>query len=226
MIHMDFGRIIKNTFFLLIAIFSGGALALITVGVTSGTELNPFNTAIEDVVVHLRTPYLTSVMLFITNIGSPFVLTILATLLAIVLLLRRDTYDALLYIVSVFISIVSFIVLKNIFHIARPEGSIIADLSSWTYPSGHATVATAFFFATGYSFFDHFKNWMGRMTLVFVCVAGAVIISLTRIYLGAHFTLDVLAGTALGLLSVSLTLLVFNLFLSEREWWRRRFRAL
>ncbi|MBX4189354.1 phosphatase PAP2 family protein [Candidatus Parcubacteria bacterium] len=223
---MDFGRIIKNIFFLLVAIFSGLMLALITVGVTSGSELTPFNTATEEIVSHFRTPFLTSVMLLITNIGSPFVLTVLATFLAITLLLHRDTYDALLYLVSVFLSIVAFVILKNTFHLDRPAESLIADLSSWTFPSGHATVATAFFFATGYSFFDWAKTWGGRATLVIFCITSAVLVSLSRIYLGAHFALDVLAGTALGLLSVSITALAFNLLLSEREWWRRRFRSL
>ncbi len=223
---MDFGRIIKNILFLLVATFSGLMLALITVGVTSGNELTPFNTATEEIVTHVRTSFLTSVMLLVTNIGSPFVLTVLATLLAILLLFHRDTYDALLYLVSIFFAVVAFVVLKNTFHLARPTDSLIADLSSWTFPSGHATVATAFFFATGYSFFDWTKTWRGRAVLVIFCTTSAVLVALSRIYLGAHFALDVLAGTALGLFSVSFTALMFNLFLSEREWWRRRFRSL
>ncbi len=223
---MDFGRIIKNFFFLLVAIFSGLTLILITLSVTSGTELNPFNAGVETLVAPFRSPFMTSIMVLITNIGSPFVLAILATLLAIYLLFHRDTYDALLYLVSIFFSIISFVILKNTFHLERPAQDIIADLSSWTYPSGHATVSTAFFFATGYSFFSTLKSVQARASLIFVCVVGPVLISLTRLYLGAHFALDVLAGISLGLFSVSFTALMFNLFLSEREWWRRRFKSL
>jgi undecaprenyl-diphosphatase len=222
---MDFGRIIKNFFFLLVAIFSGLTLVLITVSVTSGTELNPFNNAVESLVAPFRSPFMKTIMVIITNIGGPYVLTILATFLAIYLLLHSDTYDALLYLVSIFFSIISFVILKNTFHLARPAQDIIADLSSWTYPSGHATVSTAFFFATGYSFFSYFKTVQAKAALIFVCVVSPVLVSLTRLYLREHFALDVLAGISLGLFSVSFTALMFNLFLSEREWWRRHFKS-
>jgi undecaprenyl-diphosphatase len=223
---MDFGRIIKNFFFLIIVIFSGVTLALITVSVTSGSELSPFNTAVETMVRPFRSGPVTSFMLLVTNIGSPFVLAVLATFLAIYLLLHRDTYDALLYLFSVFFAIVMYVVLKNTFHIERPAESLIADLSGWSYPSGHATVATAFFFATGYSFFNHFKTIRGRAALLFFCIVTPALIAGSRLYLGAHFALDVLAGVALGIFSVSVMVLLFNLFLSEREWWRRRVRHL
>ena len=213
---------IKNFFFLLVAIFSASALFLVSVGVTQGSELTPFNTGVEDAMILLRTPLLTKFFLFVTNIGSPFSLTMFAIIFAIVLLWKRDTYDAFLYLVSILVSIVAFVALKNYLHIPRPTGSLIADLSSWSYPSGHATVATAFFFATAYSFFDVRRSWQARTLLLVACVLGAGLVSFSRVYLGAHFALDVLGGAALGLLCVSVTLLIFNLFIEEREWWRGR----
>ena len=48
----------KNLFFLLVYILSGGALIVIIEGLISGTELTPFNTAIETVIVSLRQPEL------------------------------------------------------------------------------------------------------------------------------------------------------------------------
>lgn len=223
---MDFGRIIKNFFFLIIATFSGVTLVLITVSVTSGTELSPFNTGVESVIAPFRSPFLTKIMLLITNVGSPFVLSVLAILLAIFLFTQRDIYDALLYLLSIFFAIVMFTVIKNIFHIERPTNNLIADLSGWSYPSGHAAVATAFFFATGYSFFGYLKKVQSRITLVFVCMVAPTLVAASRIYLGAHFALDVLAGIALGLFSVSIIALIFNLFLSEREGWQRKVRHL
>lgn len=217
-----FKRWTKNFLFLLVAIFSGGTFFVIAEGVTSGSDLAPFNTAIEEVISHVRTPLLTHVMLFVTNIGSPFVLTVLAVFIAVLLLLNRDTYDALLYLVALIISITAFIIFKNYFQIARPEHGLVV-LTSWGFPSGHATVATAFFFATAYTYFDHVKMIIPKILLILGCVSGAALVSLSRIYLGAHFTLDVLAGMALGLLAVSVTVLLFDLFLEE-ESWRHRLR--
>jgi undecaprenyl-diphosphatase len=217
----SFHSFVKNLLFLLVYICSGLALTIIIDGLITGTELSPFNTAVEAFVSHLRTPWLTEVMLFITNIGSPYALSIVAFVLIVVLLLHRETYEALLYIVSLTLTVVSFVVLKNFFQFSRPADSLVS-LSTWSFPSGHATVATAFFFTTAYSFFDWTKSFGKRAMLVFVCILATCLISFSRIYLGAHFALDVLAGTALGLMSVSLTALLFNVFLEEKRLIRRK----
>jgi undecaprenyl-diphosphatase len=223
---MNLTRIVKNLFFLLVAVFSGMTLVVITAGVASGAgELTPFDTGIERAISLVRTPPLTSVMLFVTNIGSPFLLAMVSILLAIALVLKRDTYDTLLYMVAIALSIVSFILMKNALGIPRPAQSLVAELSGWSFPSGHATVATAFFFVTGYSFINWIRSITGKVVLVVSCVAAVLLISFSRIYLVAHFALDVLAGIALGLLVVSATVLIFNVFLSEREWWRRQVRS-
>src|SRR5882724_11915878 len=105
---MNFAQTIKNIFFLLVAAFSGVTLLVISLGVSSGDQLSPFNVGIEQIFVHLRTPFLTSLMLIITNVGSPFVLAVLAILLSIFLILQRDLYDTLLYAVSILGTIVIF----------------------------------------------------------------------------------------------------------------------
>ena len=224
---MNITRVIKNILFLLVAVFSGLALIVVTAGVTSGSgELTPFNNAVETALVHFRTPFLTTIMLLITNLGSPFILSMIAVVLAIILVLHRDTYDTLLFMVSIALSIVSYIVMKNALGVPRPVGSLVAELSGWSFPSGHATVATAFFFVTGYSFFNWPKKWSIKITFVTLCLIGAGLVSFSRIYLGAHFAIDVLGGISLGLLTVSLSILSFNIFLSEKQWWRRRVRSL
>jgi undecaprenyl-diphosphatase len=211
----------KNFLFLIVFILSGGTLVLIIDGLLTGTELTPFNTAIETVLVHVRTPFLTNIFVFITNIGSPFFLAVVAIFLAIILLLEKNTFDALLFVVSLAVSIISFTILKNTFQVTRPVTDII-NLTGWSFPSGHATVATSFFFILGHSYFDRMKTGLSKFILIFSCILGVLIICLSRIYLGAHWALDILAGITLGLLSVSFTVLIFNIFLEERLW-RRKF---
>ncbi|MBX4198793.1 phosphatase PAP2 family protein [Candidatus Parcubacteria bacterium] len=224
---MNLSRVIKNILFLLVAIFSGLTLAIVTAGVSTGSgELTPVNTAVETAISPFRTPLSTSIMLLMTNLGSPFVLSMIAVLLAVILFFKRDAYDALLYVISIVLSIVGFVLMKNALHLPRPEGSLVTELSGWSFPSGHATVATAFFFTTAYSFWSWPKSWGGKISLVTACIIAPVLVAFSRVYLSAHFALDVLAGISLGLLIVSLTILVFNIFLSEREWWRRHVRSL
>lgn len=214
---MNFSNSVKNVVFILVYVISGLALLIIIDGLMSGNELAPFNVAVGDLMRPLRTPILTSIFLFITNIGSPFVLSVTAIILAIILVLHRDTYDALLYIISIALALFSFVILKNSFTLPRPEGGLIG-LSGWSFPSGHATVATAFFFSTAYSFFEWSKRSGKKFLLVTFCIIAALLVCLSRLYLGAHWALDVLAGIALGLMCVSFTALVFNVFLEERNF--------
>jgi undecaprenyl-diphosphatase len=217
----------KNLIFLLVYIFSGAALILIIDGLSTGTELTPFNTAIEKFILTIRTPGLTHFMINVTNAGSPFVLFIIATILVMVLILHDEIYDSFLFIFSMLFSVIAFVVLKNAFQLSRPD-AVIVGIAGWSFPSGHATIATTFFLTFAHSFIDWTKHWWSRLVLVIVSILGALLVCFSRIYLGAHWALDILAGIALGLLCVSFTILLFNIFLEEETWRRlknRRKRA-
>lgn len=214
----------KNILFLLVYMISGLVLVIIIEGLLSGAELIPLNTAIERVVVHTRTPFLTTILVAVTRLGNPFMLSSATALIAALLIMRGRRYDAALFVVSMIISVVSLTVLKNTFQITRP-GSEIVDVngwSLWSFPSGHATVATTFFFMLAYSFFGKTKTLRGKTVLVLSSVFAATLICFSRLYLGAHWTLDILAGIALGLLSVSFTVLLFNIFIENRRPLRNR----
>ena len=211
----------KNILFLLVYMISGLILILIIEGLMSGTELIPFNTAIESVVTRMRTPTLTTIIITLTHLGSPFVLSLLSILIAGFLTMKGDSYDALLFLVSMGFSILAFVILKDTFQISRPDSNIFQS-DGWSFPSGHATVATTFFFLFAHSFFRRMKKFTHKLFLVSGSILGALLICFSRLYLGAHWALDILAGIALGLLSVSFMVLVFGVFLEDREWLGRR----
>jgi len=211
----------KNILFLLVYMISGLVLVVIIEGLLSGTELTPLNTVIERAVVHMRTPFLTTIMVAVTRMGDPFVLASAALLIAVLLFMRGRRYDAVLFIAALIVTVVSLTVLKNTFQIVRPV-SPIYEANGWSFPSGHATIATAFFFMVAYSFFDRMKTLGNKTILILGSIFGAALIYFSRLYLGAHWTLDILAGIALGLLSVSFTVLIFSVFIGDRRSLRNR----
>jgi len=73
-----------------------------------------------------------------------------------------------------------------------------------------------------YSFFDKMKTFVGKTALILGCVFVAILISFSRLYLGAHWVLDILAGIALGFLSVSFTVLIFSVFIGDRRSFRNK----
>lgn len=212
----------KNILFLLVLMLSGLTLVLIIEGLLSGGELLPLNAAVEQTMVHLRTPFLTDFLVLITNVGSPFVLSCVAVFIAAMLFLKKHIYDATLLIAAMIFSVVSLTILKNIFQVSRPTSEIYS-FSGWSFPSGHATVATALFFIVTYIFFDKIKTTAGKINLVLGSILAVVLVCLSRLYLGAHWALDVMAGVSLGLLTVSFTVLVFNVFLEGRQFGKKKF---
>ena len=211
----------KNILFLLVYMISGLVLVIIIEGLLSGTELIPLNTVIERAVVHIRTPFLTTLMVTVTRLGNTFILTSTAAFISLLLFVQGRRYDAVLFFTAMIVAVVSLTVLKNTFQIARP-GSEIVEVNGWSFPSGHATVATAFFFMLAHSFFGKMKTVGGRVALILGSIFAAALICFSRLYLGAHWTLDILAGIALGLLSVSFTVLMFNVFLGNKRSLRGR----
>lgn len=211
----------KNILFLLVFMISGLVLVIIIDGLLSGTDLTPLNNVIERMVTHMRTPFLTTFLVFITRLGDPFVLSFATALIAILLFVRGRHYDAVLFVVSLVIAVILLVVLKNTFQIARPSYDIING-RGWSFPSGHATVATAFFFMLVHSFYGRMKTLKNKTWLIGGSFLGAVLIWFSRLYLGAHWALDILAGIALGLLCVSFTVLIFGVFIEGRRSLKNR----
>ena len=206
----------KNILFLLVYMISGLILVIIIEGLLSGSDLLPLNEVIERVVVEVRTPILTTFLVWVTRLGNPFILACVALFVSVLLALRKHSYDAVLFLTALIVAVVSLTILKNIFQITRPISDIY-NVAGWSFPSGHATVATAFFFLLSYIFFGRMET-AGRKTMLIIgSVIAAGLICFSRLYLGAHWTLDIMAGVALGLLSVSFTVLMFNLFLGDRR---------
>ena len=218
---MMFPNWAKNILFLLVYMISGLVLVVIIEGLLSGTELTPLNTAIEQIVAHLRTPLLTTFLVVVTRLGNPAILLFAAALVVIILTVRGRTYDAILFAVTLGVAVISLTVLKDTFKVVRP-GSPLLDVDGWSFPSGHTTVATTFFFMLAYSFFDKMKTFVGKTALILGCVFVAILISFSRLYLGAHWVLDILAGIALGFLSVSFTVLIFSVFIGDRRSFRNK----
>ena len=213
MLTKDWGR---NLIFLIVYIISGLSLVVIMDSLMTGAALDPINILVEKLTLPVRTPTLTLFMLVVTNVGSPFVLSFLTLLIAILIVIHKDTYDTLLFLAAISLSSISCSILKSMISLPRPTYGIV-ELASWSFPSAHATIATAFFFSLAYAYFDKFKKAWVRACLVIFSISSVILICLSRIYLGVHYTVDVIGGIALGLMTVSFIILVFNIFLAERK---------
>lgn len=151
-----------------------------------------------------RCQALDSFMPLVTNLGGA-----VFTVLCCLILLALGTGDIKLAAMRASLSLIgSFVIgffLKKLFTRPRPylvlPGAVTGSklFRDYSFPSGHTTAA----FSLAVSYMVVFQ---------YLCVplfSCALLVGISRIYLGQHYPSDVLAGSALGTISALLTSVVF-----------------
>ena len=88
---------------------------------------------------------------------------------------------------------------KDVFHRARPHWDApLVELSTYSFPSGHAAGSTVF-----WAFLCMLAWWWParpavKRTVAMFAVLMVVLTCVSRVYLGAHYLSDVLAGVCEG----------------------------
>jgi undecaprenyl-diphosphatase len=143
----------------------------------------------------------------LTFFGSPAVALAISAIVFVVLYRRRHLVDAALLPVVLGGAELLNLILKLSFHRTRPEVGFV-DLETYSFPSGHAMMATAAYGAFLYLAWSHFRTGRERLLLAIATVVLVALICFSRLYLGVHYLSDVLAGVAGGAfwLAVSIAL--------------------
>jgi membrane-associated phospholipid phosphatase len=164
-------------------------------------------------------PKLTIVMLIVTHLHSPLGVSAMTLALALYLLWRRQRYQLLALLLSVFGGMLLNVLLKNVFHRARPRfDDQILTLTSYGFPSGHTMAATCFYGALAALVIWKLKGWHWRLAAVAIAGLLIMLVGFSRIYLGAHYLSDVLGAMAEGLAWLAFCLTAVN------TMWERRHR--
>jgi len=146
---------------------------------------------------HLRHPALDGAMTFITTLGNTGAVWIALSL--VLLIIPRTRRWGLRCALALLIGfLITNVALKNIIQRIRPYEAISAlnilvpPEHDFSFPSGHATSSLA----AAWALFRTAPRKYGVPALVL-----AVLIALSRLYVGVHYPTDVLAGVAIGILA-------------------------
>ncbi len=163
----------------------------------------PFDVRVSEALLGLRSKRLTGLMMFATAFGDHRFLLAATPAVLVALWISRRHVSALLFAGSVVGGFGLSTVLKIAIARARPETwKALVTEKSYSFPSGHALMATVFFGGLAAVVF-HLSRSRWRRGLAVLLAAGIVLtIAASRVYLGAHWPTDTLAGMAAGLIWV------------------------
>ena len=160
----------------------------------------------------LISDFVTPIAKFITNFGGAIFLSI-ATI-ALLLLIKNKKIGLSIFSNIVIITILNQL-LKRILRRPRPTEFRIVEESGYSFPSGHSMVSMAFYGYLIYLIYRYIKNKYIKWSLIVLLSILICLIGISRIYLGVHYTSDVLGGFLLSISYLVVYISLIKKILSE-----------
>lgn len=154
--------------------------------------------------------FATPIAKFITNFGGAIFLITLTIVLLV--LIKNKKIGISIFSNLVIVTILNQL-LKAILQRPRPTEYRIVEETGYSFPSGHSMVSMAFYGYLIYLIYKYVKNkyikWISIVLLsILVCSIG-----ISRIYLGVHYTSDVLGGFLISMSYLVIYISAVNKFL-------------
>ena len=170
--------------------------------------------AILNLFESLRSPIGDRIMVTITTLGDGVVVVVVAAAVALYLFGRRAWRRGVGFVIALGGTALFVPVLKALLDRSRPM-DLYTGADAFSFPSGHATLNTVLFGICAVLIAHERNRWI--KAAVFTVVALYVIaIGFSRVYLGAHWTSDVLAGLLFGTGMVAAFAFVFGPIHNEK----------
>lgn len=163
---------------------------------------------------YLISDFATPIAKVITTLGGANVIIFITLMF---LLFSKNKKIGVSVLVNLMIVVGLNTILKNIVQRPRPTEYRIINETGYSFPSGHSMVSMAFYGYIIYLIFKLVKNKKIKIPLIIALSLLIFTIGISRIYLGVHYTSDVLAGFAISLSYLIIYTSVIKKFLLERD---------
>lgn len=182
-------------------------------------ETRHFDEVTRAAIHQFASPVLTTIMRGLSFVGSTLALTIASIAVVVCLAMRKLGREAKLFALTMLGGALLNTILKLAFKRTRPVPFFnLSTPETYSFPSGHSLMSACFFGALAALLTARIKSRRLRIIIWIVATAMFLLIGLSRIYLGVHYTTDVIAGFAAALIWVLMIRFV------ELELKRRRAR--
>lgn len=176
-------------------------LFLVTAYLSSVDSVRVFEKSILETIPGFRFPILDSIMRFISSFGDGVSAVITFSVFAVALFIRGFKKEMTISFL-IWIGPVLSWGLKEIIASPRPVEFLIDGYplpSDFSFPSGHVVFYVVFFGLVAiYAKYLPDLTTMGRKILLTMAIVLISLIGISRIYLGVHWPMDVMAGYLIG----------------------------
>ena len=162
----------------------------------------------------LISDFATPIAKFITNFGGAIFLITLTVILFI--LIKNKKIGLSIFSNLVIITVLNQL-LKRILQRPRPTEFRIIEETGYSFPSGHSMVSMAFYGYLIYLIYKYVKNKYVKWILIVLLSILICSIGVSRIYLGVHYTSDVLGGFLVSISYLVLFISTVNKFFIEKN---------
>lgn len=152
-----------------------------------------------------------NVMFIFTEMGSAWFLTLSSIIVLVVLGFKmRDKWGMLFFVIAVGGGSLLTLLLKHLYVRERPSINAEIDALGYSFPSGHSMGSLIFYGFVMYLVIRTRQRPWIQWSTVGVLSMLIILIGASRVYLGAHFPSDVLAGYIAGTIWLLLSLIALE----------------
>lgn len=177
-------------------------------------EIIEFDTFWYNLISSITFPYVVQTAIVITNLGGVLVIGALTIISFILIKNKKISFTILL---NVIIATVLNLLLKNIIQRPRPDDFRLISETGYSFPSGHSMVSMAFYGFLIYLCIKYLKNKKIKIILTTFLSILIIAIGISRIYLGVHYTSDVIAGFMISICYLIIYTSLVKKYIIERE---------
>ncbi|EKD72863.1 MAG: hypothetical protein ACD_45C00561G0002 [uncultured bacterium] len=206
-----YGQLILAFYFLLT---SGLLLYLAAYVYITGPQNILINNAFFHFFRSIRTPLGDNIMLAITFLGEKTVLLPLMLTLFVWFAVAKNWRTAWHTLALGIMTASSIGIIKYITHIPRPWG-ILHSSENFSFPSGHTTLTVVFYLGIVFLLIRSLEIKSRRF--IYYCTGMLILaVSISRLYLGAHWVTDIIGGCLLGSAIFMLIALSYNRYAESK----------
>lgn len=187
--------------------------SIITYYVTLGKSIGIDDAIYNYIDNNIINDNLTNILKVVTNITSPIVVII--TSIILIIFIKNNKIK-----ISLAINLFGITLINNLLKviIARPRPNInrLVSETGYSFPSGHSVTSMVFYGYLIYLVYKYINNKKIKIILMIFLGLLIPIIGFSRVYLGVHYTSDVIGGFLLGVVYLILFIDISNKYIIKK----------